>query len=159
MDLRVDVPKIRVLASSTDRLRTLVQGADHAEAWAERARAIAEPAIERMAFLRTRVATIAVAMVAIWLFIHVTFGANGMVAYRSKRAEYQSLQTEIDRLQKENAEYSEQVNQLKNDPKRIEREAREQFHYARPGEVVYVSPEPVAASPPPTTHSARKTSR
>jgi cell division protein FtsB len=156
MDLRVELPKIRVLPSSEDRLRTLTQGADHAEAWAEKARAMAEPAIEKLVSLRTRLATAAVAILAVWLFFHVTFGANGMVVYRGKRAEYQSLQKDIDRLQKENAEYSEQVNQLKSDPKRIEREAREQFHYARPGEVVYVSPEPAAASPPPVTHSASK---
>jgi cell division protein FtsB len=159
MDLRLGLPKIRVLPSSEDRLRTLTQGADHAEAWAGKARAIAEPTIGKLVALRTRLATAAVAILAVWLFVHVTFAANGMVVYRSKRAEYQSLQKEIDRLQKENAEYSEQVNQLKNDPKRIEREAREQFHYARPGEVVYVSPEPVAPPPSPVTHSASKTSR
>ena len=78
-----------------------------------------------------------------------------MVVYRTKRSEYQSLQKEIGRLQKENALYSEQINQLKTDPKRIEKEAREQFHYARPGEVVYVSPEPRAPEQH-ATHSANK---
>ena len=56
---------------------------------------------------------------------------------------------------RENDEYSQQVNELKSDPKRIEKEAREQFHYARPGEVVYVAPDrPVA--PQPDVHSARR---
>jgi cell division protein FtsB len=82
-------------------------------------------------------------------------GANGVTVYRAKRAEYEGLQKEINQLQKENNSYSQQVNQLKSDPKRIEKEAREQFHYARPGEVVYVSPErPVAAQP--DTRSARR---
>jgi cell division protein FtsB len=155
MDLRVGLPKIRVLPSSQERLRTLTQGADHAEAWAEKVRITAEPALEKLALLRTRLATVAVAVLAVWLFVHVTFGANGMVVYRTKRAEYQALQKEIDRLKKENDQYSEQVNQLKGDPKRIEKEAREQFHYARPGEVVYVSPEPTAPQQP-ATHSASK---
>ncbi len=78
-----------------------------------------------------------------------------MVVYRSKRSEFQQLQKEIDGLQKDNAQFSSQVEQLKTDPKRIEKEAREQFHYARPGEVIYVAPEP-AAPQQPMTHSASK---
>jgi cell division protein FtsB len=152
MDLRIEMPKIRVLPPET-RLRTLAQGADQAEAWAEKARTKAEPMVEKLVLLRTRLATAAVGVLAVWMFVHVMFGANGMVVYRTKRAEYQNLQKEIGRLQKENDQYSEQVNQLKTDPKRIEREAREQFHYARPGEVVYVSPEP---APQPATNSASK---
>jgi len=80
------------------------------------------------------------------------FGANGMVVYRSKRAEYQRLQAEIDRLQKENDLYTQQIKALQNDPKAIEKEAREQLHYTRPGEVVYVDPSPQK----PATNAARK---
>ena len=90
-----------------------------------------------------------------WLFLHVMFGANGMVVYRQKRAEYQSLRREIDLLQKESEHYTEQINALQTDPKTIEKEAREQLHYARPGEVVYVAPAP----PPiqiPSTNAAQK---
>jgi cell division protein FtsB len=155
MDLRVEFPKIRVLPSPEARLRSLTQGADQAEAWAERARTKAAPVVEELLLLRTRLATAAVGILAVWLLVHVMFGANGMVVYRTKRAEYQNLQKQIGQLQKETDQYSQQVNQLKTDPKRIEKEAREQFHYARPGEVVYVSPEP-APSPQPSTNSASK---
>lgn len=155
MDLRVESLKIRVLPSPDERLRTLTQGADHAEAWAEKARTRAEPVVEKLYLFRTRLATGAVAVLAAWLFVHVMFGANGMVVYRTKRAEYQDLQKQIGQLQKANVEYSSQISQLRTDPKRIEKEAREQFHYARPGEVVYVSPEP-AAPPQPATDSASK---
>jgi cell division protein FtsB len=144
MDFRVRFPKFRVPERG---LRSLADGADHAEAWAGRLRSNTEPIIEKLLSLRTRIATGAVALIAIWLFIHVTFGANGMVVYRAKRAEYQRLQKDIDWLQKENAQYTEEVNDLKTDPKRIEKEAREQFHYARPGEVIYVSPERPAPAP------------
>ena len=155
MDLRIEMPKIRVLPTADERLRTLAQGADHAEAWAEKARHRAEPAVEKIYLFRTRLATGAVAVLAAWLFVHVMFGANGMVVYRTKRAEYQDLQKQIGQLQKANDQYSSQISQLKSDPKRIEKEAREQFHYARPGEVVYVSPEPAPPTPP-ATDSARK---
>ena len=155
MDLRVNIPKIRILPTPEARLRTLTEGADQAEAWAEKARAQAEPILGKMYAIRRRLATGAVGILAVWIFVHVMFGANGMAVYRAKRAEYQQLQKQIDALQKQNDEYSKQVNQLKSDPKRIEREAREQFHYARPGEVVYVSPEP-ALPEPPSNHSAKR---
>jgi len=155
MDLRIVIPKIRIVPSSEDRMRTLVQGADHAEAWAEKAHARAAPLLEKIYGVRRRAATGAVAVVAIWIFVHAMLGANGVSVYRSKRAEYQSLQKEINSLQKQNEEYSQQVNELKTDPKRIEKEAREQLHYARPGEVIYVAPDPVPAARP-ATDSARR---
>ena len=148
MDFRMKLARIRVVPPPDQRLRSLVQGAEHAEAFAGKMLAKAGPSVEKLHSLRTRIATLAVAVLAIWLFIHATFGANGMVVYRAKRAEYQALQKDIVRVQKENSDYNEQVKQLKSDPKRIEREAREQFHYARPGEVIYVSPERPAPQPP-----------
>ena len=155
MDFRVAVNKIRVLPAPEQRLRSLVRGAEHAEALTGKALAKAEPLVEKLQVLRTRIATLAVAVLAVWLFLHVSFGANGMVVYRAKRAEYQSLQKDIDHLQKENSDYNQQVDELKTDPKRIEREAREQFHYARPGEVIYVSPDRPAPQTP-ANRSARK---
>jgi len=149
------VPKIRAVPPPERRLRSLVKGADQAEAFTDKVLDKARPYLEKVHLLRTRLATLAVALLAVWLFFHVTFGANGMVIYRAKRAEYQTLQKDIDRLQKENAEYNQQVDELKTDPKRIEKEAREQFHYARPGEVVYVAPE-TPASAPPANRSAKK---
>lgn len=155
MDFRLGFPKIRVLPSPEARLRSLADGADHAEAWADRLRVRVGPLLEKLFALRTRIATLAVGLLAVWLFVHVTFAANGMVIYRAKRTEYQALQKDIDRLQKENAQYTQEVNELKTDPKRIEKEAREQFHYARPGEVIYVSPERLAV-PAPSTRTAHK---
>jgi cell division protein FtsB len=148
MDFRLKPPKIRIVPAPEERLRSLVQGADHAEAFTSKVLEKARPYSDKARELRTRLATLAVALLAVWLFMHVTFGANGMVVYRSKRAEYQNLQKDIDRLQKENADYTNQVTELKTDPKRIEKEAREQFHYARPGEVIYVAPDhPLPAAP------------
>jgi cell division protein FtsB len=155
MDFRLGFPKIRVLPSPEARLRSLADGADQAEAWADRLRAQAEPVFEKLFTLRTRLATVAVGLLAVWLFVHVTFAANGMVVYRAKRAEYQALRKDIDRLQRENTQYTQEVDELKTDPKRIEKEAREQFHYARPGEVIYVSPDRLAA-PVPSNRTAQK---
>ena len=114
------------------------------------------PLLTLLYSLRRRLATAAVAVFTLWLFAHVMFGANGMVVYRQKKAEYQSLQKQIDDLQKENDRYTRQVKSLQApDPNIIEKEAREQLHYARPGEVVYVAPPPPHL-PTPETNAARK---
>lgn len=91
---------------------------------------------------RHKLATLAMSVLVVMLAYHVVFGSNGMVAYQQKRAENQKLQQDIQRLQQENDRISQRVRELKSNPKAIEREAREQLKYARPGEVVYVSPEP-----------------
>jgi cell division protein FtsB len=155
MDFRVGVPKFRIVPSPEIRLRTLTQGADHAEALAKRVRTRTEPFLHTLYSLRTRIATGAVSLLAVWLFTHVLFASNGMVVYRAKRSEYQTLQKEIERLQQDNGQFSGQIDQLKNDPQRIEKEAREQFHYARPGEVIYVAPA-LMPSQSPATRTASK---
>ena len=109
-----------------------------AQRWMEKSRPLWSVLYEE----RRRLATGGVALLAVSLFLHVMFGANGMVVYRSKRTERQKLQAEIDKLQKENNLYVDQIRALRSDPKAIEKEAREQLHYARPGEVVYVAPAP-----------------
>lgn len=157
MDLRIGrFPTFRVLPRPEDSLRTLVERAPQAEAWADRRMAKLRPVVTMLYSLRRRLATAAVAVFTVWLFAHVMFGANGMVVYRQKKAEYQNLQKQIDDLQKENDHYTRQVKSLQTpDPNTIEKEAREQLHYARPGEVVYVAPPPLHL-PTPETHAARK---
>ncbi len=89
---------------------------------------------------RRRLATGGVGLLAALLAYHVVFGHNGMVAYQQKRAEYKQLEQQIEQLQGENGRLSERIKALKSDPQAIEKEAREQLRYTRPGEVVYVLP-------------------
>ena len=156
MDIRIEqLPRIRIMPQAQRGLSALVERAPQAEAWGERIKERLRPASAWLYNSQRRLATAGVAIVTIWLFFHVMFGANGMVVYRQKRAEYQSLQHEIDGLQKENAHYSGQINALQTDPKTIEKEAREQLHYARAGEVVYVAPAPTPVEIP-STNAAQK---
>lgn len=156
MDLRVvRLPKIRISRPETS-LRTLVARAPQAEAWADRRMASIRPMFTSLYSMRRRLATAGVAVFTLWLFAHVMFGANGMVVYRQKKAEYQDLHKQIDELQKENDRYTHQVKSLQTpDPTTIEKEAREQLHYARPGEVVYVAPSVIRPSTP-ATNAAQK---
>ncbi len=89
---------------------------------------------------RRKLATAGIAAVAGLVAVHVVFGPNGMVVYQEKRTELRQLSTEIDSLQQENARLNARIKALKTDPKVIEKEAREQLRYTRPGEVVYVLP-------------------
>jgi cell division protein FtsB len=147
--------RIARLPRPEDGLRAVVDRAPQAEAlaasWIERVR----PLAVRVYALRRRIATIAVTVLAGSLFIHVMFGANGMIVYKQKRAEYEALQKQIAQVEQENERYTQQVQGLKSDEKAIEKEAREQLGYAKPGEYVYVPPAPPKA-PPSANHSAKK---
>jgi len=147
--------KITRIPRPEDGLRAMVDRAPQAEAlaasWIERVR----PPAVRIYALRRRIATIAVTVLTASLFVHVMFGANGMVVYRQKRAEYESLRKQIIQEQQENDRYTQQIQGLKSDQKAIEKEAREQLGYAKPGEYVYVPPTPAKPAPP-GNHSAKK---
>ena len=157
MDLRVGaLPKIRVLPRPEARLRTLVERAPEAEAFAERVMEKTRPAMTWFYAFRRKGATAAVMVLTVWLFVHVMFGTNGMVVFRQKRDEYKSLQAEIDGLQKENGAYTKQITSLSTDPKAIEKEAREKLRYLRPGEIVFVAPAAVPVPQPPRTDAAKK---
>jgi cell division protein FtsB len=97
---------------------------------------------------RRKLATAAVGVLALTMGWHVLFGANGMVAYMHKRADYRKLQSDIQQLQSENQQLQQQVERLHSDPETIEREAREQLRYARPGETIYTLPTAPAAPQP-----------
>ena len=91
---------------------------------------------------RRKLATAGVALLACLLAVHVVAGPNGLFTYQQKRAEYRKLEKEVQQLQAENERLSKRIESLKSDPNAIEKEAREQLRYARPGEVVYTLPNP-----------------
>ncbi len=141
--------------SAHDGLRAVASRAPQAEAMAASCAERVRPLAARIYALRRKLATITVAVLAALLFVHVVFGANGMVVYRQKRADYEALQKQIKLEQAENDAYAQKIHGLKTDEKAIEKEAREQLRYARPGEYVYVPPTP-SNPPPPATHSTKK---
>lgn len=108
-------------------------------------------------FYRTRrkLATAAVGVLALLLALHVVFGANGFLAYQKKKAQYRALEQDIEKIQKENDGLGERIKALKTDPATIEKEAREQLRYARPGEVIYTYPDPPPHPAPPVAAQKR----
>ncbi|MFZ1916691.1 MAG: septum formation initiator family protein [Terriglobales bacterium] len=159
MDLRLGQLRLgpqsraRILVSPEDGLRAVIEQGPRAEAiaakWVERTR----PGWSWLAREWRVVGTVAAALLIVGILVHAIFGANGMVVYRQKRAEMMALQAEVDRLQKENALNADRIKQLKSNPAAIEKEAREQLHYSRKGEVVFVTPD---APPKPPIGRASK---
>jgi cell division protein FtsB len=156
MDFRArDISGIRRFPSPQDGLRAIAEKAPQAEALAASWILRIRPLATRVYGLRRRIATTTVTVLAVLLFVHVVFGANGMIVYKQKRTEYESLQKQILLEQNENETYTQKIQGLKTNEKAIEKEAREQLHYARPGEYVYVAPAPVNPEPP-SSRSAKK---
>ncbi len=95
-------------------------------------------------FYRTRrvLATLCIGVLAIFIGYKVIFGANGMKVYEGKRAEAVRLQKQIDDEKIKNEQLQQRVDSLqREDPIAIEKEAREQLGYVKPGEVVLVDPQ------------------
>jgi cell division protein FtsB len=91
--------------------------------------------------LRRKAATAALAAISVALCVYAVIGHDGVIAYLQKRQHSKQLQHQILSLRQQNEGLTQRNNRLKNDPDMIEYEAREQMHYARPGEVIYTLPE------------------
>lgn len=154
MNFRID--RIRKFPTPEDGLRAVASRAPQAEAFAESWILRVRPLLVVVYGLRRRIATIAVLVMAVSLFVHVMFGANGMIVYKKKRAEYESLQKNLHQVQQDNDRYTQQIQGLKSDRDAIEKEAREQLGYAKPGEYVYVPATQPKPAPPPVNHMTKR---
>jgi cell division protein FtsB len=151
---------MRILPRPEEGLRAVIsQARTQAKGQAPKAEALAarwvdrtRPAWSWLALEWRRLGTASAVLLIVGLLLHAMFGANGMVIYRQKRAEMKALQSEVERLREENNRQVDQIKSLKSDPAAIEKEAREQLHYTRPGEVVLIAPSP---SPPQTPSTGR----
>lgn len=101
---------------------------------------LAETVRSRASMWRQRAATIAVGTLALVMAYGVVFGHNGLTAFAAKRREARVLEAQRQQLEKENERLHGHADRLQNDPSAIEHEARQEFHYTRPGEVIYTLP-------------------
>lgn len=87
--------------------------------------------------MRRVLATLCIGLLAVLIGYKVVFGANGMRVWQAKRAEVQVLQQDINHVQAEHEDLERHVQALqRGDASAIEKEAREQLGYVKPGEVV-----------------------
>ncbi|HEY0309360.1 MAG TPA: septum formation initiator family protein [Acidobacteriaceae bacterium] len=88
-----------------------------------------------------KLATGAAAVLAVMLGFHVFFGQDGIFLYQQKRHDARDYSVQIKNLQIENDRLKTHVDELQNDPAAIERQARQELHYTRPGEVIVTLPD------------------
>ena len=90
------------------------------------------------------------------LVIHTIFSEHGYLELRRERKNLERLQSEIERLQEENRRLAVEIEALKNDPRAIERVAREELKMARPGEkIITLPPEKPSPSKSGTTEEKK----
>jgi len=75
------------------------------------------------------------------LAVHDIFGTHGYLAMRHTQQEIDKVRADIDQLNKENLKLAQQVKELKSDPHKIEKIARDELGLARPGEVIIKIPQ------------------
>ena len=81
------------------------------------------------------------------LFLHDIFGAHGYLALRRTKLDIERVQSDINRLNKENLELSDEVKSLKTDPHKIESIARDELGLAKPNEVIIKIPQSQQSKP------------
>ncbi len=94
--------------------------------------------------MRRVLATLVIALLAAAAGYKAMYGPNGTIVYKAKKAEYEQLRQEIVDESQRQQRLEAHVKALQSDPKAIEREAREQLGYVRPGERVLVQRPPRA---------------
>jgi cell division protein FtsL len=74
------------------------------------------------------------------LVVHDIFGAHGYLAMRHTQQEIKKVNAGLDQLNKENLQLEQEVKELKTDPRKIEKIARDELGLAKPGEVIIKIP-------------------
>lgn len=74
------------------------------------------------------------------LVVHDIFGPHGYLAMRRTQQEIKRVTADIEQLNKENLRLEQEVKELKTDPHKIEKIARDELGLARPGEVIIKIP-------------------
>ncbi|MBI4455769.1 MAG: septum formation initiator family protein [Acidobacteria bacterium] len=68
-------------------------------------------------------------------------GKGGYRKLREYRKQFEALSVENSRLRTENESLLKNIKQLKSDPNAIEKVAREDFNFARPGDIIVALPD------------------
>lgn len=97
--------------------------------------------------LRQRLAIGAAACVSMALVAAILFGSRGLLHLRALTSEEAAIRQRIGGLLLENQRLRGQLHALRTDDRYLERLAREQLGFVRPGEVVYRFPDSSRLAP------------
>jgi cell division protein FtsB len=88
-----------------------------------------------------RNAIFVMALLSLIMLMHEIFGRNGYLTLRHEKKEYTALQKQIQTVSEENKQIEQKIQALKNNPEAVEKQARDQLHLAKPGEIIYMLPD------------------
>lgn len=97
--------------------------------------------------LMRRWLTIAIAILFAFGGFVLLAGDNGLLHLYKVKQEKAKMETRIQQLQLQQADYREKINQLNSDPATIEKEIREQLKFVREDEKVFLLPKTAAGEP------------
>jgi cell division protein FtsB len=90
------------------------------------------------ASLRRKAVTLSCVLLLIALVVGSLFGDRGILHLMTQRQRAEALREKIDALRQENSKLYGEIQQLRSDPRSVERLAREELGLARPGETVFL---------------------
>ncbi|MGB6484803.1 MAG: septum formation initiator family protein [Candidatus Acidiferrales bacterium] len=83
------------------------------------------------------------------LLLQDVFGTHGLMAMHRSKTQMHTIQAQIDKLDQQNRDLQQRIQNLKTDPSAIEKIARDRMGLARPGELIFSLPaKPDAKSAP-----------
>lgn len=88
--------------------------------------------------LRRKAVTLTSVLLLIALIVGSMFGDRGILHLITQRQRADALRQEIEALGAENLRLYAEIQQLRTDPRAVERIAREELGLARPGETVFL---------------------
>lgn len=92
------------------------------------------------------------ALVFCLLVLQDVFGTHGLMAMHRSKVQMQAIQAQLDKLDQENRDLQQRIQNLKTNPSAIEKIARDRMGLARPGELIFSLPAKTAASPSSPSH-------
>ena len=100
-----------------------------------------------------RNAIFAMALLSLVMLMHEIFGRNGYMTLRHEKEQFSALQKQIQTVSQENKQLELKIQGLKNNPEAVEKQARDQLHLVKPGEIIYMMPDRTV---PPTSTASRQ---
>ena len=99
------------------------------------------PAEEKIRSLMRQYGRGLLGLLVLVMIVHDVFGTHGFLAMRRTQNEIRKVKADIEALSKENAALAQEVKDLNNDPRLIEKIARDDLGLARPGEIIIRIPQ------------------
>ena len=81
------------------------------------------------------------ALVFCLLLLQDIFGAHGLMAMHRSKVQMAAIQAKIEKLDQENHDLQQRIENLKTSPSAIEKIARDRMGLARPGELIFRLPD------------------